>query len=130
MSSGLGAYAELIYDASSGIKDYNGAAAFSSNTDIEWFVNALDVAGQEAAVTRCGDGASCLGDALLVFAIAPLFTPERSGLADIAVEQLESNGVEVEWVAQPHDHVLAMAGSTESGWLEGRVLASRVGCSW
>ena len=125
MSSGLGAFAELIYDALSGIKDYNGAAAFSSNTDIEWFINALDVAGEEAGLTRCGDDALCLGDALLVFAIEPLFTPERKGLADVAVEQLEASGVKVEWVAQPHEHVLAMAGSTQSGWLEGRVLASR-----
>lgn len=118
-------FANLIYDALNGIDEFNRTTAYSSNTDIEWFINALDEAGREVGLTRCGENALCLGDALLVFAIEPLFTPERRGLADVAVEQLEANGVGVERVAQPHEHVLAMAGSTDTGWLEGRVLASR-----
>ena len=60
-----------------------------------------------------------------MFGIEPLLTPDRRGLADVAVEQLEANGVEVERVCRPHEHVLAVAGSTENGWLETRILASR-----
>jgi hypothetical protein len=66
-----------------------------------------------------------LGDALMVFAVEPLMTPDRRGLADVAVEQLEANGVEVERATQPHEHVLAVAGSTDDSWLETRILASR-----
>jgi hypothetical protein len=125
MSSELVAFTTLIYRTLEGINDFNRTASYSSNTDIDWFINALDEAGREVGIARCGDDALCLGDALLVFAVEPLMTPERQGLADVAVEQLEANGVKVERVTQPHEHVLAMAGSTENGWLEGRVLASR-----
>ena len=118
-------FTELIYDVLWGTNEFNRTAASSSNTDIDWFINALEEAGREEGIARCGDDALCLGDSLLVFAVEPLLTPERRGPADVAAEQLAANGVGVERVTQPHEHVLAVAGSTKESWLEGRILASR-----
>jgi hypothetical protein len=125
VSSDLVAFTTLIYRALEGVDEYSRTAAFTSNTDIDWFINALDEAGRDAGLARCGDDAMCLADALMVFGVEPLLTPERRGLADVAIEQLEANGVTVERATQPFERVLSVAGSTESGWLEGRILASR-----
>ena len=118
-------FAELIYDALNGINDFNRTAAYSANTDITWFINALEEAGRDLGVARTSDDVLSVGDALMVSGIEPLLTPDRRGLADVAAGQLEANGVEVERVTQPHEHVLAIAGTTGNGWLETRILASR-----
>ena len=60
-----------------------------------------------------------------VFAVEPLVTPERKGLADVAVGQLETFGVAVERVEQPYESVLSIAGSIHGAWLQARVVASR-----
>ena len=81
--------------------------------------------GEPHGIERCGEDSLCHGDEVLVFAVEPLVTPEGEGLADVAVGQLETFGVAVERVEQPHESVLSIAGSIEGGWLQVRVVAPR-----
>ena len=45
MSRDLVAFTTLIYRALEGIDEFSSAAAYSSNTNIDWFINALEEAG-------------------------------------------------------------------------------------
>ncbi len=116
---------ELITDSMIVAEGISRDVTYSRATDIEPFIRRLEALGIPRGVERCEDGAFCLGDSVLVYAVEPLLTPEGRGLADVAVEQLETHGARIERVDRPHEHVLSIAASTESDWLEARILAAR-----
>jgi len=97
---------------------------YSHAIEIEPFIRRLEALGIPRG-GRCEDGAFCLGDSVLVYAVEPLLTPEGRGLADVAVEQLETHGARIERVNRPHEHVLSIAATTDDGWLDARILAAR-----
>jgi hypothetical protein len=116
---------ELITDTMVGVDQVSRDAAYSRAVDIAPFVDDLGAAGLDGGLTSCGEQAFCLGEAVLLFAVEPLITPEGIGLADVAVEQLEGHGVRIEQVQRRFRDVLAVAGTTPEGHLESRILASR-----
>ena len=97
-------------------------ATYARNVDIRPLIESLEV---DDRLLRCGDDAFCLGEAIMVYAVEPLLTPEGRGLADVAVEQLETHGVNVERAERRLKHVLALTGTTRDGALEGRIVAPR-----
>jgi hypothetical protein len=117
--------ADLIHATMVGIDEISRNATYSRNTDLVPFIEGLEDAVVDDGPRRCGDDAFCLGEAVLVFAVEPLLTPEGKGLADVAVDQLGSHGVTIERVGRRFQHVLAVTGTTRDGALESRILASR-----
>jgi hypothetical protein len=97
-------------------------ATYAQNVDIRPLIQGLD---DDDRLLRCGDDAFCLGEAIMLYAVEPLLTPEGKGLADVAVAQLETHGVKVERTERRLDHVLALTGTTRDGALEGRIVAQR-----
>lgn len=108
-----------------GVEEGGRAGRIGRASDIDPFILRLEDLGASRGVERCADDSLCLGEAVLVYAVEPLITPEGQGLADVALQQFEANGASVERVKQPHQGVLSVAGSLEGGWLEARILASR-----
>jgi hypothetical protein len=108
-----------------GVESGGRAGRIARASDIDPFILRLMEIGEPHGIQRCGEDSLCQGDEVLVFAVEPLVTPEGKGLADVAVGQLETFGVVVERVEQPHASVLSIAGSNEGGWLEARVVAPR-----
>ncbi len=108
-----------------GVEEGGRAGRIGRASDIDPFILHLMDIGEPHGIERCGGDSLCQGDEVLVFAVEPLVTPERKGLADVAVGQLETFGVAVERVEQPYESVLSIAGSIDGAWLQARVVASR-----
>ena len=118
-------FLEAITNVMLGVEEGTRARRIARASDIEPFILRLDEMAAPQGMERCGEDSLCLGEAVLVYAVEPLLTPEGQGLVDVAVQQLEAHGAAVEWIEQPHENVLSVAGSVVEGWLEARVLASR-----
>jgi hypothetical protein len=116
---------DLITTSMIGARDLSQHSTFARQIDISPFVSSVEERARPFGLTRVGEDTFRLGSASLVYGVEPLLTPEGRGLADVAVDQLEWNGVEVHRVTQPHEHVLAIEGSKNGGWLEARILAAR-----
>ena len=118
-------FLEAITNVMPGVEEGTRAGRIARASDIEPFILRLyDVAAPQG-MERCGEDALRLGEAVLVYAVEPLLTPEGQGLVNVAVQQLEAHGAAVERVEQAHKNVLSVAGSVEEGWLEARILVSR-----
>jgi hypothetical protein len=98
------ALAELITDAMYGVQEASSTSTLIRRTDIDPFVRRLEDVGVPRGLVRHGDDTLSLGEAILVYAVEPLVTPEGRGLADVAVDQLESHGTTIERVWQPSEH--------------------------
>jgi hypothetical protein len=118
-------FLEAITNVMIGIEEGGRAGRIARSSDIEPFILRLDDIGAPQGMERCGEDSFCLGEAVLVYAVEPLLTPEGHGLADVAVRQLEAHGAAVQRIGQPREGVLSVAGSVVEGWLEARILASR-----
>jgi hypothetical protein len=94
-------------------------------TDLEPFLQRFRSVSADSGVTPCGEDCFSLDDAVLIYEVHPLVTPEGTPLAEAAVHQLETNGVTVHRVWHPHERVLAYTGSSREGAIEGRVLPAR-----
>jgi hypothetical protein len=62
---------------------------------------------------------------VLIFQLQPLLTPDRKGLAEGSLTQLEENGVSINEVSQPSSGVVAYSGLSPEGPIQGRVIADR-----
>jgi hypothetical protein len=118
-------FLEAITNVMIGVEEGSRAGRIARASDIDPFIRRLEGMDATPGIERCGEDSLRHGEAVLVYAVEPLITPEGRGLADVAVHQLEASGASVERVEQPHTGVLSAAASLDEGWLEARILASR-----
>jgi hypothetical protein len=114
--------AEILYD----VGDAAGRTSFGRAVDLEPFVRRLETAVRAQGGERCGDDRLCLGDAVLVYETQPLVTSDGRALAEQARGQLDDvDGLTLTRIDRPHENVLSLAGSTDEGSVEVRIVAHR-----
>lgn len=116
------AVADILYGAGDAAR----SRSFIRAVDIEPFIEAIEMAVRREGGERCGDDRLCLDAAVLVYEPQPLLSPDRRGSAEHTRRQLDDvEGLTLTRIERPHEHVLALSGSVDDGWVDVRIVAHR-----
>jgi hypothetical protein len=116
---------DTIYTILLGQEKASWTSRIARAADLDPFLNLLQEKGGADGLHACGELSLCLDDAVPVYEVQPLITPDRRSIADGALDELETNGVSIKSISQPHPGVLAFSGSSTEGILEGRIVPAR-----
>jgi hypothetical protein len=116
---------DTIFTIALGAEEGSWAGRIARASDLDPFFEVLQANGQPYGLERCGESSFCLDDAVLVYEIKPLITPDRKSIVDGALDQLEVAGVAIDAVERHHPGVLSLSGSSSSGTLDVRIVPAR-----
>jgi hypothetical protein len=116
---------DTIYLILLGQEEASWTSRIARAADLDPFLKVLRANGEADGLHACGELSLCLDGAVLVYEVQPLITPDRRNIADGAFDDLETNGVSIRSIRQPHPGVLAFSGSSSEGALEGRIVPAR-----
>ena len=116
---------EAITNVVLGVESASQSSRLTRASNLDLFLDRFETGSRDEDIEGCGDGSFCSGEAVLVAEVHPLMAPDRTGIAEAALEQLEENGVSIDEITLPHTGVLSFAGSSPEGAMQGRVIPTR-----